>query len=211
MVNDGIGWSCLTTRPVRDRPYDRRVLRRTFGTGGVVVVVLLVVVAATGHYLFANTPDDPKGHVDAVVVLGGEHDGREAYGLELAQRVGARSVLLSNSYSAHDPIMRRLCGSRQRGIDVICRAPEPKNTRGEALMAKEIGREQGWDSIAVVTWRFHMLRARIIFEECYSPESDRISMQSVPIAYNLPIAMWEYIYLYQYVALAKNFLQGSCS
>jgi uncharacterized SAM-binding protein YcdF (DUF218 family) len=187
------------------------VFRRALGTGIAAAVVILLAVGISGQSLFANATDDELVSADAVVVLGGEHDGREAYGVALAQTLGARFVLLSNPYPDNDPIMRNLCGRRPQGIEVVCRAPEPKTTRGEAMMTRDIGRDEGWTNIAVVTWRFHLPRARIIFEECYSADSDRIRMHAVPIVYNLPIAFWEYIYLYQYMGLAKTFLQGSCS
>jgi uncharacterized SAM-binding protein YcdF (DUF218 family) len=186
------------------------VIRRLVSIAAAGMVLVLAAVAISGHFLFANAPDDDLQHADAVVVLGGEHDGREAYGISLARQVGAKSVLLSNPYSADDPVMRKLCDVRIDGIDVICLRPDPVSTRGEAMMAHRQGVERGWQRIAVVTWRFHLLRARSIFAQCYSNDSNRIVMRAVPKKEQWPLAIWEFIYIYQYVGLTKALLQGNC-
>ncbi len=61
----------------------RRVVRLLF----CIFLVVTVVGGTVGYQLFTRTHDDPLREVDAIVVLGGEHDGREDYGIELARRV----------------------------------------------------------------------------------------------------------------------------
>ena len=186
------------------------MLRRVVSVAATVVVVLLAAVGISGRFLFTEAPDDELQHADAVVVLGGEHDGREAYGITIARQVGAQAVLLSNPYADDDPVMRPLCNARIEGVDVICQRPDPESTRGEALMAREQARENGWQRIVVVTWRFHLPRARAIFSQCYSDDPDRVMLTGVPAAYDWPFAIWEFIYLYQYLGLAKAQLEGMC-
>jgi hypothetical protein len=70
------------------------VARRAVAVGAVVVVVLFVV-GITGHFLFVGAAEDSLQRADAVVVLGGEHDGREKYGIAPAHEIGPRDVLLS--------------------------------------------------------------------------------------------------------------------
>jgi uncharacterized SAM-binding protein YcdF (DUF218 family) len=187
------------------------VFRRAVSVVVAATIVVLAAVGVSGYFLFTTAPDDALQHADAVVVLGGEHDGREEYGISLARRVGARTVLLSNPYPAGDPVMRPLCEARVDGVDVICRRPLPPTTRGEALMAREQSNAHGWQRIVVVTWRFHLLRARAIFSQCYSDDHGRIMMHAVPKNYDLPFAIWQYIYVYQYLGLAKALVQGSCA
>lgn len=189
----------------------RAMLRRVVIISTVVVVVVLAAVGLTGHWLFAGAKDDERQLADAVVVLGGEHDGREAYGVALARQVRASYVLLSDPYPPDDPVMAGFCGKTVDGIDVICRRPIPATTRGEAIMARQLGREYQWDRIAVVTWRYHLPRARLIFRQCYSDASWKTSMYAVPRSYDMSIAFWEYIYLYQYGALVKNTFQSRCA
>ena len=185
--------------------------RRAVAVGAaVVVVVLLFVVGISGHFLFVRAAEDSLQRADAVVVLGGEHDGREKYGIALAREIGARDVLLSNPYRADDRLMATVCNSRPAGIDVICRRPTPSDTRGEAIMARELGEARGWQRIVVVSWRYHLPRARLIFSQCYSADPGRAIMRAVPKTYNLSFATWEYIYLYQYAGFAKALFQGAC-
>ncbi len=50
------------------------------------LVSVLFLNGATGTLFFAHAEPDPLRKVDAIVVLGGEHDGREAYGSSLPNR-----------------------------------------------------------------------------------------------------------------------------
>lgn len=178
--------------------------------GTAVAVVLLLAVGVAGYFRFTLAREDPQRPVDAVVVLGGEHDGRELYGIELARLLRARTVLLSNPYPDSDALMRRLCGATVGGVDVVCRRPEPVNTRGEAIMARQVGESRGWREIAVVTWRYHLPRARQIFAQCYAREPARVVMRAVPRDYDFPTAIWEYIYFYQYAGMVKAAISGPC-
>jgi uncharacterized SAM-binding protein YcdF (DUF218 family) len=186
------------------------VVRRVVSFCAGAVAVFLAVVGVTGYHLFTHAAEGDVQRADAVVVLGGEHDGREDYGITLARQLGARTVLMSNPYEADDSVMKAKCGTRVAGVDVICRRPSPADTRGEAMMAREVGRELGWQHIVVVTWRFHLLRAQIIFSQCYSDDGRDVTMKAVPRRYDYPFALWEFVYLYQYAGLAKALVQGSC-
>jgi uncharacterized SAM-binding protein YcdF (DUF218 family) len=63
----------------------------------------------------------------------------------------------------------RLCrsGDPER---IVCIRPEPYSTRGEARLAGRLARERDWDSLVVVSSRFHLLRARRLFERCFRGE-----------------------------------------
>lgn len=189
-------------------------MRRATSIAAAVVVVALIVAGVTGQWIFADAredPLDPSRPVDAVVVLGGEHDGREAYGIALARELGAATVLLSDPYPTDDPVMANLCGRRARGIEVICKLPSPPTTRGEAIMARRLATIHDWSTIAVVTWRYHLPRARTIFAECYAAPDRSTVFRAVPRDYaDMPIAMWEYVYAYQFLGFAKNLFQGPC-
>jgi uncharacterized SAM-binding protein YcdF (DUF218 family) len=186
------------------------VFRRVASLAAAGIAVVMLAVGVSGYLLFTNAQDDEIQPADAVVVLGGEHDGREYYGVQLAQQIGARTVLLSNSYAASDSVMMSLCNATVEGVRVLCRVPVPATTRGEALMARRAAREYGWRRIAVVTWRFHLPRARRIFAQCYSGEPGRVVMRAVPRSYELPMAIWEFDYIYQYAGLVKAVIQGPC-
>jgi uncharacterized SAM-binding protein YcdF (DUF218 family) len=174
------------------------------------VVVLLVAVAMTGSLLFADSRVDPLRRADAVIVRGGEHDGREEYGLRLVREGYASVLVLSDPYDSSDPVMKRLCDPGHTGVEVVCRAPHPSTTRGEAILAHQLAAERNWRTVIVVSWRYHLPRARLIFSQCFSSAPDSVIMRDVPRRYPYAVVQWEYTFMYQYAAFAKAFAQGDC-
>lgn len=184
------------------------IRRGTFAAATAIVVVVLMV-GVTGFPVFARARSDIVEHADAVIVLGGEHDGREEYGLQLARRVGARALVLSNPYPADDVVMRKMCNLRTE-IEIICRTPVPGTTRGEAILMRTLSDERNWAHIVGVTWRYHLVRTRLVFRQCYSNIAGDAAFQAVPGHDHTPLVLWEYIFIYQYLALMKAVIQGPC-
>ncbi len=173
------------------------------------LIAVLFLNGATGTLFFAHARPDPLATVDAIVVLGGEHDGREAYGLKLAGQGYAPTVLMSDPYGPRDPVMKRYC-RRQADIEVICRPPVPSTTRGEALMTRALAEQRGWRSVIVISWRYHLPRARRIFDVCFGAPDRSVIMRDVPRTYRFSVAQWQYTFLYQYGGFVKAEVQGSC-
>lgn len=173
------------------------------------LIAVLFLNGATGTLFFAHARPDPLAKVDAIVVLGGEHDGREAYGLKLAGQGYAPTVLMSDPYGPRDPVMKRYC-RRQADIEVICRPPVPSTTRGEALMTRALAEQRGWRSVIVISWRYHLPRARRIFDVCFASPDRTVIMRDVPRTYRFSVAQWQYTFLYQYGGFVKAEIQGSC-
>lgn len=169
----------------------------------------VLLISTIGFVLFTNAKDDPLQAADAVVVLGGEHDGREDYGLSLARDGWAPTVVLSDPYPADDPVMRRVCGPSGY-VEVICLRPFPLTTRGEADMVRRLATQRSWDKVIVVSWRYHLPRARLVFRQCFSDDPEAVVMQAVPRRYQFSLVGWELIYAYQYAGLLKAALQGDC-
>jgi uncharacterized SAM-binding protein YcdF (DUF218 family) len=63
------------------------------------------------------------------------------------------------------------------------------------MMARELAEAQGWNSIIVVSWRYHLPRARRIFEQCFTSPTRSVVMRDVPRDYPFSVARWQYIYL----------------
>lgn len=174
----------------------------------IVLPVVLVSVVGVGGYLgFTRAPEDPIERVDAIIVLGGEHDGREAYGVKLAKQGVADTVVLSNPYSDSDPTMKKYCGIETETYTVLCEKPKPSTTRGEAIFTQELAQERGWKNVIVITWRYHLPRARYIFGQCFDGE---VTMQAVPRSYKFSLVHWEFTYLYQLGGFTKAAMQGDC-
>jgi uncharacterized SAM-binding protein YcdF (DUF218 family) len=184
-------------------------VRRAAVVVAAIVVALTVLMGITGMTVFTNAKVDPLEKADAVVVLGGEHDGREDYGIELARSGWAPTVVISDAYPKDDPVMQRVC-QPQPPIEVICARAPQYNTRGEAQMVQRLAAQRSWTKIIVVTWRYHLPRARLIFQQCFSPNSDTVVMEAVPRRYDYSLARWQFIYAYQYAAFAKAEAMGDC-
>ena len=63
------------------------------------------------------------------------------------------------------------------------------------------------DHVVVVSWRYHLPRARYIFDQCFAGE---VTMQAVPRTYDFSLVHWEYTYLYQLAGFTKAAIQGDC-
>jgi uncharacterized SAM-binding protein YcdF (DUF218 family) len=54
--------------------------------------------------------------------------------------------------------------------------------------------------VIVVSWNYHMVRARYIFGQCFA---GTVTMRPVPRSYDYSAARWAETYAYQFFALAK--------
>ncbi len=179
----------------------------------VLVITVVVLVAGVGLYgslVLMRTPNDRVKKADAVVVLGGEHDGREAYGVKLAEKLGAGTVVLSNPYRAGDKVMRKLCDTVQGDVEVICERPIPSTTRGEAIFTDRLATERQWRRVVVVSWRYHLIRARLIFDQCAAASGASLAFVAVPRRYLQTVAQFSYIFAYQVGGTLKALIQGEC-
>lgn len=110
-------------------------------------------------------PSDEPGRADAVVVLAGGRGER----LEAATRLmdaGVAPVLaVSHGRQPGWTEGNRLCNGVER-YEVVCFEPEPDRTQGEARSVGRLARERGWQSVLVVTSRYHVTRARMLVDRC---------------------------------------------
>jgi len=206
-----VNWSVRAQPPAlrRYRAASSRRWRRLATVSVVTLFALLLGTGVVGSICLANAKQDLLRRTDAIVVLGGEHDGREQYGLSLLHEGYAPTLLLSNPYPPGDPVMRRACSRPISGGEVICRRPETLTTSGEAMMTRDLAIQRNWRSVIVVSWRFHLPRARYTFGKCLAWPADAFVMRSVPRDYGRSLADWEFTFTYQYLAFAKASL-SSC-
>jgi uncharacterized SAM-binding protein YcdF (DUF218 family) len=117
--------------------------------------------------LFVWPPRHPASRADAVVVLAGGRGPRLAKGLELVRRGVAPVLVVSDGWSPTWPEANRLCAGRPAPVSVACFHPAPYSTRGEAEAFARLAAQRGWRSVVVVSSRYHLVRARLLFERCY--------------------------------------------
>jgi uncharacterized SAM-binding protein YcdF (DUF218 family) len=130
-----------------------------------VVVLFFAFVAAT-FYLFVFPHMDRVTHADAVVVLSGGRSDRLPKGLKLVQDGVASTLVISDGRAPGYPQANKLCKGGQP-FKVVCFVPDPYSTRGEAETVERLARKHGWHSLVVVTSRYHVFRARVLFKRCF--------------------------------------------
>jgi uncharacterized SAM-binding protein YcdF (DUF218 family) len=155
--------------------------------------LLLLALAALAALAVASVPlfilydDDRVATADAVIVLAGEKR-RLPIALELVERGVAPVLVISDGLDPRWTQANRLCrvGDPSR---IVCVRPEPYSTRDEARLAAELARERGWNSLVVVTSRFHLFRARTLFERCFDGRLDLVGAPNPVLRLPLAIAL----------------------
>ncbi|TSD46042.1 YdcF family protein [Rhodococcus sp. KBS0724] len=165
-------------------------------------VCALALTTAAGWPLYVSPKIDEPRVADAVVVLGGAHDGREEVGLDLVRRGYAPRIIFSNPYRDNDKKMQSICGG-SFDFPVDCFVPSPSTTEGEGLEIDRLARLNGWKTVIVVTFVPHISRARFIISRCYSGEL--LMVASRP---DLSIGAWAYNYVYQTAGYLRNLRAG---
>ncbi|GAB3531761.1 hypothetical protein GCM10027403_02720 [Arthrobacter tecti] len=131
----------------------------------VAAVVVLVLWLLSSYALFYNPPLPKLQRADAVVVLGGASTERYPVGRGLVEDGWAPVLVLSHTDTPGNVDMDRVCNSR-KSERIICFRPEPLTTRGEARAVARLADEHGWDTVLVVTSRYHVLRSYQHIGQC---------------------------------------------
>ena len=135
--------------------------RRHLLVGSAVVTGLAVAATVLVNLkLFLWPSTSTLHHADAIVVFAGGNGERLNKGLALA-RDGYAPYLVAST--APD----QLCNARE-SFSVICFSPDPSNTRGEAEAIGRLARKHRWNRLILVTSTYHVTRARLLLDRCYS-------------------------------------------
>jgi uncharacterized SAM-binding protein YcdF (DUF218 family) len=152
-----------------------------------IALTALAALAVVSVPLFILYDDDRVAKADAVMVLAGDKR-RLPIALDLVERGTAPLLVISDGLDPRWTRANRLCrfGDPAR---IVCVRPEPYSTRGEARLASRLARERGWDSLVVVTSRFHLFRARKLFERCFHGRLDLVGTPNPVLRLPLAIAL----------------------
>jgi uncharacterized SAM-binding protein YcdF (DUF218 family) len=176
------------------RPRRRRLLI------GVAALLLAAFAAATAR-LFVWPERGMPARVDAIVMLNGPGNRLPtALSLAWAHRAPVLVVSRGSPYWARGSG----CAPAIPGVRVICFAPDPATTQGEAEFAGLLARRYHWRSIVLVTTTPQDTRARLRVQRCF-PGSVYVMTAHLP-AYD-----WPYALVYEWGATLKALLlQRSC-
>lgn len=142
--------------------------------------------SATAVLIFLPDEGAPA-RANAVVVLSGDKGRRLERALELMRRRLAPVLVISAGLDKRQPKANRLCATgRGDGFRVLCFMPHPDSTRGEAQAVARLARRHRWRSVVIVTSRFHVTRARMLFERCLDARVNAVGASypwtSIPVA-----------------------------
>lgn len=143
---------------------------------GLVLAVIAAWAAATARIVLFPAEDAP-GRADAVVVLSGSKHARLDRALEVMRDRVAPVLVISAGMDRRRPEANRLCkAGHGQGFRVLCFEPDPDSTRGEAEEVGRLARENAWRRVLLVTSRFHVTRARMLFDRCIAGDVDAIGV-----------------------------------
>jgi uncharacterized SAM-binding protein YcdF (DUF218 family) len=123
-----------------------------------------------GVWLFLVHKDDrlPTHAADAVVVLAGSSH-RLPVALDLMHHHAAKTLVVSETSRSDDVARYTFChGPKPKGYKLICAQADPFSTRGEAELVGQLASRNHWLSVIVVSSRYHLYRAKVLFDRCTS-------------------------------------------
>jgi len=183
----------------------RRTLRRRLVGILIGLVVAFVVVALVGLPLYAFPAVDEPQRADAVIVLGPPHGAGIRTGEELMAAGYADTLAVSvDAYGIDSGIALDAC-HEDRPYRVVCVHPDPFTTEGEAQWVRRLADANGWTSVIVVTYPYHVTRARYLFDRCGVPGAMFVSNGDDP-----GLARLARMYVYQSAAFVKAWIDPGC-
>jgi hypothetical protein len=147
----------------------------------------VVSLAPQHHRLYTATRLTEVGHTDTLVVS--HFDGDVGFS-DAGQQVDQVSV--TDYCDTHE------------GEGVICFTPDEVATIGEAFTVRDIAAQQSWESLTVVTSRYHAFRAHYIFEQCVGDDVD-VNLVHADPGYN--VLQWAWYLAYENAAFIKALWQ----
>ncbi|MGF6882152.1 uncharacterized SAM-binding protein YcdF (DUF218 family) [Nocardia sp. GAS34] len=179
----------------------RRARRGGVRAAGAALVLALVVFVAALWPVYVHPRVDAPARADAILVLGGAHDGREELGLRLARAGYAPRVLFSDPYEV-SPLMNRICHGGY-SFEVDCFDPRPRTTLGEGRELAVRARAGHWRRVLVITFTPHVSRARYVLEKCWGGNIFMLDAQP-----DISVWRWAYNYVYQSAGYIKAATEG---
>lgn len=178
----------------------RRWVRWVSGVFALILVGWLILC-----FLVVQHPTENRlTHSDAVVVLGPPNGDRISTALDILAQGLTTNVVVSLPAPVFGGA-NHLCEGPPPGVTVTCFVPSPGTTQGEAEEVGRLARQHGWTSVIVVTSKYHVSRARVIFDRCLSGRVEVVSTHET-----ISAAQWAYQYLYQTAGYLKALIHSSC-
>lgn len=160
-------------------------------------------------HLYVNPSVENPSSSDVLFVLA-PSSGRASFAEDLME-AGFAETLVVSTPASQEPGPPTVCDEKRK-YRVICFAPDPVTTRGEARELRALSQEHGWNSATVITAKFHVSRARVIFQRCFGGELSMVAIDTPMPFVSLPDARgsWLYHIAYESAAFVKTAIDPTC-
>jgi uncharacterized SAM-binding protein YcdF (DUF218 family) len=171
------------------------------------LTAILMIWLAACYTLFYNPSTEPVHSADAVVVLAGASSERLPVGLALMEQGNAPVLVLSSTGNPGNVHADRICDQPSLvPYDLVCFTPDVDTTRGEARSIARLAADNGWDSVTVVTSRYHVTRASAYIGQCSDEDINLVASKPDASAVE-----WLRRFAEESVALASAWIRPVCA
>ena len=181
--------------------------RTVFIAAGMLVALFLTWLIAA-YQLFYNVQNQAPKQADAVVMLGGASKERLLDAMMLRSALEAPYLVISYTDTPGNASADDYCETHSNKSiypDVICFTPGSMDTRGEATALGQIAAEYQWDSMAVVTSKYHARRAGLLMDQCVNAD-----VTIIPTTPQLSTWQWLRRFVIETGGLTTVFLSPEC-
>ena len=132
----------------------------------------IVFIVSIGLILFF-LPDllvinNPPTKSDAIIILGGDHDGsRLRHGIELLDQGWASHLALTTKQSNWAHVEKKFCPECQLENRTVTYLNTSTDTRTDAQQSLVWSLENGFHKVLVVTSPYHTRRSQFVFDDIY--------------------------------------------
>lgn len=180
--------------------------RRALAMLAVLIAAAAVLWLMLAYWLFQSPVLSRPHKADAVIVLAGAAQERLPVAQELMDENMAPVLAPSSTDTPGNAATDRLCRRYDAAKQALrCFTPHQMDTRSEARAVGKLIDDEGWNSVIVVTSRYHTPRAYLLIGQC-----TRASVQMVASNPGFGPVRWLDRYVVETGGLANALLHPAC-
>ncbi len=154
--------------------------RRRYLIASILMAGLIVATWSARMFIWPGQ-DSPQSGDAIVVYAGGHDDDRVSRAVDLMEAGLAPTLVISEGDGiwSQGREVQRLCDVGSDSFEIICIRPDPDNTSGESAAFAHLAVERDWQHLILVTTNFHLTRATLWLERCFSGRVSRVGTPSL--------------------------------
>lgn len=184
-------------------------LRRLLRTTRAYCAAAMLAWIIAGVSVYAPGSEAAAKPADVLLVLAPPAD-RMGYAEQLMAQGYAHTLVVSVPLGKNDPVSA-VCREK-RAYPILCFAPSPVTTQGEARALRSLAAKYGWTSATVITGPSHVPRAQVLLQRCFKGTLDVVANHHpLPLISLMdPRQSWAFQYTYETAAFVKVAVNQDC-